>query len=147
MFLGKYEHAIDKKGRLILPSRFREVLNEKYVDSFIITKWMENCLSIYPINEWKNLEQKLNSLPKGDINARHFTRMLFANASEAAIDKQGRIFIPLQLRSHVNISRNVIVIGVGSRIEIWDKPQWEEYNKKIEKPFEEIAQKLSDMGI
>lgn len=147
MFLGKYEHTIDKKGRLILPSRFRELVTEKYVESFVITKWMEDCLCIYPISEWKNLEQKLNSLPKGDVNARHFTRMLFASASEVLIDKQGRVFIPSALRDQVDITRDVIVIGVGNRIEIWDKVKWEEYYKKIEKPFEEIAQKLSDLGI
>lgn len=142
MFVGKYEHTIDKKGRLILPSRFREILTEKYVDNFVITKWMENCLSIHPMSEWKNLEQKINALPRGDINARHFTRMLFANASEVIIDKQGRIFIPSTLRDLINLSRNVVVVGVGNHIEIWNKGQWEEYYKTIEKPFEDIAQKL-----
>lgn len=125
-----------------MPSKLREIFEENYIENFVITKWYDNCLCVYPQNEWKNLEKKLNSLPKTDPNTRYVLRTLFANAAETKIDRQGRIFIPPSLRQQLGIVKDVVIVGVSNLIEIWNKEKWEEYHKKVQKPFEEIAQQL-----
>jgi MraZ protein len=148
MFMGEYLHSLDKKGRIIMPARFRSELGEKYVESFVITRGFDNCLFVFPINEWKNFENKLKSLPLTDANTRYIIRILYSNATEASLDKQGRMFIPSDLRSKVNIDKDVVITGYFNMIEIWGKEKWDEYVKKetIE-PFESIVQKLFDLGI
>jgi MraZ protein len=142
MFLGSFEHSLDNKGRIVLPSEFRRVLQEESISVFKITKWYDGCLCLFPEKEWKNVEEKLNSLPKTNPDARYVTRLIFGNAREVEIDKQGRIFIPLSLRKATFIKRNVIIIGQGNSIEIWAKEKWNEYNKKINKTLEEVAKEL-----
>lgn len=146
MFIGGFSHTLDKKGRVVLPSRFREVIKEKYIDSFIMTKWMDSCLCLFPIKEWKTFEQELNGKPKGDNNVRPFNRLLYASAIEVVVDKQGRIFIPIHLRTLVGIDRDLFILGHSNRIEIWSKKNWEEYSRTT-KPLEEYAQELSKLGV
>ncbi|MBO8136616.1 MAG: division/cell wall cluster transcriptional repressor MraZ [Desulfotomaculum sp.] len=141
MFMGEYSHTIDAKGRLIIPARFREGLG----DRFIVTKGLDNCLFVYPQHEWASLEQKLKSLPFTRADARAFVRFFFSGANECELDKQGRILIPANLREYAQLSKEVIVLGVSSRVEIWAKERWDEYNASAEENFEEIAEKIVDL--
>ncbi|MTI81416.1 MAG: division/cell wall cluster transcriptional repressor MraZ [Firmicutes bacterium] len=141
MFMGEYSHTVDTKGRLIIPARFREGLG----DSFVVTKGLDNCLFVYPQQEWAALEQKLKSLPFTRADARAFVRFFFSGASECELDKQGRILIPANLREYAQLSKEVMVLGVSSRVEIWSRERWDEYNTSAEENFEEIAEKIVDL--
>ena len=114
MFMGEYNHTIDAKGRLIIPSKFREILG----DAFVVTKGLDGCLFVYDNEEWKRFEEKLRSLPITNKEARQFVRFFLAGATEAEVDKQGRILIPNVLREFAEITKDVVLVGVGSRIEI-----------------------------
>lgn len=143
MFLGEYQHTIDIKGRLIIPARLREGLGDK----FIITKGLDSCLFAYPQEEWAVLEQKMRSLPFTRADARAFVRFFFAGAIECEIDKQGRVLIPANLRDYAGLGKEVVVIGVSSRVEVWSKEQWEKYNSESASSVEEIAEKIVDFDL
>ncbi|MDR3590067.1 MAG: division/cell wall cluster transcriptional repressor MraZ [Negativicutes bacterium] len=143
MFMGEYSHTIDNKGRLIFPAKFRDELGEK----FIATKGLDNCLFVYTQEEWAILENKLKQLPLAKPEARAFVRFFFAGAAELEADKQGRVLLPTNLREHARLDKDVIVIGVSSRIEIWGKEAWDEYNSKIGPEVTKIAENLVDLGI
>lgn len=143
MFIGEYQHSIDKKGRLIIPAKFREDLG----DSFILTKGLDNCLFVYPKSEWKVLEEKLKSLPLTRKDARAFVRFFFAGATECELDKQGRILIPSNLREHCKLVKDAIIIGVSNRVEIWSKEEWVLYNEDEDLSYENIAEKMAELGI
>ena len=143
MFMGEYQHTIDPKNRLIVPSKFREGLGQR----FVITKGLDHCLFVYPIDEWKLLEGKLRSLPFTKADARAFVRFFFSGASECEIDKQGRILLPPNLRSHAQLDKDVMVIGVASRIEIWAKEVWDAYSSEAEVDYEGIAEKLEEFDL
>lgn len=143
MFYGEYQHTVDAKGRMIIPSKFRDELGEK----FILTKGLDNCLFGYSIQEWSNLEAKLKTLPFTDKDVRAFIRFFFAGATECEIDKQGRILMPQNLRDHAGIDKDVFVIGVSSRMEIWDKTKWEAYNSDDSMSPDKIAEKMAMLGI
>lgn len=141
MFMGEYSHTIDAKGRLIVPARFREGLG----DRFVVTKGLDNCLFVYPQLEWAALEQKLKSLPFTRADARAFVRFFFSGANECELDKQGRILIPSNLREYAQLSKDVVVLGVSSRVEIWSKDRWETYNDAAGDSFEQIAENIVDL--
>lgn len=143
MFIGEYQHSIDKKGRLIIPAKFREDLG----DSFILTKGLDNCLFVYPKSEWKVLEEKLKSLPLTRKDARAFVRFFFAGATECELDKQGRILIPSNLRQHCKLVKDAVIIGVSNRVEIWSKEEWSLYNEDEDLSYENIAEKMAELGI
>lgn len=143
MFMGEYEHTIDSKSRIIVPARFREGLG----DRFVITKGLDDCLFVYPIDEWKNIEKRMRSLPFTRADARAFSRFFFSGASECEVDKQGRVLIPANLRKYASLEKEVIIIGVSSRVEIWSKEVWETYNQRTGSDYENIAEKLDDMSI
>lgn len=140
MFMGEYQHSVDEKGRMIIPAKFREALGS----SFVITRGLDQCLFVYPKDEWTILEQKLKSLPLMKSDARAFTRFFFSGATECELDKQGRVNIPNNLREHAKFDKDTIVIGVSNRVEIWSKEAWEGYSKQSEESFNEIAEKLVD---
>lgn len=143
MFLGEYLHTIDSKGRLIIPARLREGLGEK----FIVTKGLDGCLFAYPPQEWSALEQKMRSLPFTRADARAFVRFFFAGATECEIDRQGRVLIPANLREYAGLEKEVVVIGVSSRVEIWSQERWERYNAETASSVEEIAEKIVDFDL
>ncbi|TYP54951.1 division/cell wall cluster transcriptional repressor MraZ [Thermosediminibacter litoriperuensis] len=143
MFMGQFQHSLDPKGRLIIPSKFRELLG----DSFILTKGLDRCLFVYPKDEWSLLEQKLKTLPLTKKDARAFIRFFFSGAVEVEIDKQGRILIPPMLREYARIEKDVVIIGVSNRAEIWSRKEWEVYSKEAESSYEEIAENMVDLGI
>ena len=121
MFMGEYNHTIDAKGRVIVPSKFRETLG----DEFVVTKGLDGCLFVYDNNEWAAFEEKLKSLPITNKDARQFVRFFLAGAASVEVDKQGRILLPGSLREFAELIKDVVLIGVGSRIEIWSKERWE----------------------
>lgn len=142
MLIGEYNHNIDSKGRLILPSKFRSELGER----FIVTKGFDGCLYGYSEAEWKAIEEKIKTLPLvTGKDARNFTRFFFSSAIECEIDSQGRILISQNLREFANLQKEVVIIGVSSRIEIWSKEKWEEYNNLQDS--DDIAEKMSFLGI
>lgn len=121
MFMGEYNHTLDAKGRLIVPSKFREALGEE----FVVTKGLDGCLFVFPHEEWTSFEEKLKSLPMIDKEARMFTRYFLAGATTVEVDKSGRILIPQVLRESAGIDKDAVLIGVGSRVEIWAKDRYE----------------------
>jgi MraZ protein len=141
MFMGEYQHTLDPKGRIIVPAKFRELLGE----IFVITKGIDHCLFVYPMNEWKIIEEKLKLLPVTRGDARAFVRFFLSGANECSLDKQGRILIPPNLRSYASLEKDVVTIGVSNRVEIWSTEVWEDYNKAAESSFAEIAEKLTDL--
>lgn len=145
MFMGEYQHTIDGKGRLIIPAKFREGLGEK----FVITKGLDNCLFIYPMEEWTRLEQKLRALPFTKADARAFVRFFFSGATEGELDKQGRILVPQVLREHARLvhEKEAVIIGVSTRVEVWSKSVWEKYCQDAQEDYEAIAEKLADWDI
>ena len=142
MFYGEYEHSLDKKGRLILPSKFRESAKTNYIEKFFITRGLDNCLFMFPEDEWKAHESKFRSISFTKSQSRKFNRLYFSGAQEAAFDKQGRILIPRYLKEFAGIKRDVMIIGVSNRIEIWDLEKWKEFYNSEKSSFEKIAEEL-----
>jgi len=143
MFTGEYQHTLDGKGRVIVPSRLREGLG----DSFVITRGLDHCLFVYPNVEWVRLEQKMKQLPITRRDSRAFMRLFFSGAMEVEADKQGRILIPQNLREYAGIEKEVMFIGVSSRVEIWSEPAWKEYFGEADDNYEELAEKLVDFDL
>ena len=146
MFRGRYEHAIDSKGRISIPSKFREILTEKYDDRLVITNF-DHCLVAFPYEEWSVLEQKVNSLSLVKKEAKTFLRFFYSSAIDCMIDKQGRLLIPQTLRDYANLQRDVILVGEGKKIEIWAKERWEEVVKKAQEEFDQISDTLASLGL
>lgn len=143
MLIGEYEHSIDVKGRLIMPSKIREDLGEK----FIITKGLDGCLFGFSKTEWANFEEKLKSLPLTNKNARDFVRFFLSGAIECELDKQGRFLISANLRQYAGMEKEVVIIGVGTRIEIWNKEKWTTYNSDENISPDDIAENMTMLGI
>ena len=143
MFMGEYQHSMDNKGRVIVPVRFRDGLGQK----FVATRGLDNCLFVYPMQEWSILEKKLTSLPITSKNARSFVRFFFSGATECELDKQGRISLPANLRDYAELLKEIILIGLANRIELWAKERWENYLNSAEESYEEIASTMEELGI
>jgi protein mraZ len=139
--MGEYSHSLDTKGRLIMPAKLRQDIGDK----FILTKGLDGCLFAFSQTEWNNFEEKLKGLPLSDKNARNFVRFFLSGATECEIDKQGRFLIPTNLRISANLEKDAIIIGVGTRIEIWNKETWEKCDEEIS--ADEIAENMANLGI
>lgn len=142
MFYGEYEHTIDRKGRLIIPSKFREVFKEHYIEKFYVTRGLDGCLFVFTEDEWKNQESKFKNMSFTKKEARKFNRFYFSGAVDLACDKQGRILVPQYLKEYACIKRDVMIVGVSNRIEIWAKDRWEDFYNNTKDTFEDIAEKL-----
>ncbi|MDP2939388.1 MAG: division/cell wall cluster transcriptional repressor MraZ [Candidatus Omnitrophota bacterium] len=142
MFYGEYEHTIDRKGRLILPSKFREVAKANFIEKFFITRGLDKCLFMFGEEEWKVQEQKFKSMPFTKQEIRKFNRIYFSGAIDIIPDRQGRFIIPQFLKDFANIKRDVVIIGVANRIEIWSKTLWQEFYSSSRESYEDIAEKL-----
>jgi MraZ protein len=142
MFYGEYEHSIDRKGRLILPSRFREVSKANFIEKFFVTRGLDKCLFMFGEEEWKVQEQKFKSMPFTKQEIRKFNRIYFSGALDVIPDRQGRFIIPQFLKDYADIKRDVVIIGVSNRIEIWSKIVWQQFYSSSKDSFEEIAEKL-----
>ncbi|MBC2372565.1 division/cell wall cluster transcriptional repressor MraZ [Listeria booriae] len=143
MFMGEYQHNIDIKGRLIVPSKFREQLG----DQFVITRGLDKCLFAYPLDEWKKVEEKIQTLPLTKKDARSFTRFFFSGASECELDKQGRMNIPSNLTSYAALEKETVIVGVASRIEIWSKSEWDAFYVDAQESFADIAENMIGFDI
>ena len=141
MFMGEYNHTIDPKGRVIIPSKFRETLG----DEFVVTKGLDGCLFVYDTKEWNVFEEKLKSLPITNKDARQFVRFFLAGAATVEVDKQGRVLIPGVLRDFAVLEKDVVLIGVASRVEIWSKERWDGTSNYED--MEEIAEHMADLGL
>ena len=141
MLIGEYEHSLDAKGRIIMPAKLREDIGEK----FVVTKGLDGCLFAFSQTEWKSFEEKLRALPVSNKNARDFSRFFFAGAIECEIDKQGRFLISSNLRDFAGLEKEVIIIGMNSRLEIWSKEKWKNCDENIS--ADEIAENMSMLGI
>ncbi|OGX43801.1 MAG: cell division/cell wall cluster transcriptional repressor MraZ [Omnitrophica WOR_2 bacterium RIFCSPLOWO2_12_FULL_51_8] len=144
MFYGEYLHSIDRKGRLILPAKLREVAKSHFIEKFFLTRGLDQCLFMFSEEEWRSQENKFKAISFTKQQARTFNRLYFSGAQEAGFDAQGRILLPQYLKDFAGIRRDVVVVGVSSRIEIWARDKWEEFYGNSRLSFEEIAEKLME---
>jgi len=145
MFYGEFEHALDRKGRIIIPSKFRDALKEHYIERFFITRGLDKCLFMFAEDEWRLQEQKFKAMSFTKSEFRRFNRIYFSGASDLTPDKQGRILIPTYLKEYAGIKKDVFIIGVSNRIEIWGRESWKEYYQISKDTFEDVAEKLIDL--
>ncbi|MFA5878006.1 MAG: division/cell wall cluster transcriptional repressor MraZ [Candidatus Staskawiczbacteria bacterium] len=143
MFIGEYKHTIDAKKRLALPAKFRKELGS----SVVITRWLDNCLVVYPESEWQIMSDKLGRLPASQPEARGFARILLGGAMSVEIDNLGRILIPEYLKGYADLKKNTVICGLFNRLEIWDESKWEIYKAQVEKDVGNLAEKLKELGI
>lgn len=141
MFIGEYQHNLDSKGRIIIPSKFRDELNT----NFILTRGLDGCLTIYSLKQWERMFEEVDKLPTTKKAARQYIRMLTSTASECILDNQGRIQIPSFLSKPVNITKECVIIGANDHVEIWDKATWEQYYMQASDSFEEVAENLNEL--
>jgi len=142
MFIGEYSHNIDDKGRMAVPSKFRQKLK----NGAVVTRGLDNCLFLYSKEEWEKLAEQIAASPINKANSRAFSRFMLAGAMEAEFDKQGRILLPDYLRGHAGLKKKAIVAGLYSRIEIWDEDTWKKYSKANEKNSAKIAEGLGELA-
>lgn len=143
MLIGTYHHSLDEKNRFSVPKKFRETLG----NTVVITRGLDGCLFIYGKTDWENIEAKIRETPLTKADARGFSRLILSGASEAVLDKLGRIIMPEYLKGFAGIKTEVAVLGVGDRLEIWAKEKWENYQKDLTANSDQIAERLSDMRI
>ncbi|MGC8981598.1 MAG: division/cell wall cluster transcriptional repressor MraZ [Minisyncoccia bacterium] len=143
MLLGEFQHKLDQKGRISIPAKFRP----RFSEGIVLTRGIDSCIFGFPKSEWEKVVEKISKLPLSQTNARAFTRLMLSGAFETEIDNQGRVLIPEVLRRYANLENKIVIVGVYSRIEIWAHDIWEKYKKESERSSEEIAEKLSDLGI
>ncbi len=143
MFMGEYHHTIDEKGRIIIPAKFREMLGEK----FIVTRGIENCLFVYPNDEWQKIVTKLEALPFTKRDARQFVRFFLSGATIAEFDKQGRVNLTSPLIDYAKLQKDCVVIGTGSRLEIWSKEDWDNFFESAKDNMSDIAENLFNESV
>lgn len=142
MLMGEFHHNIDEKNRLVIPSKFRSELGEK----FIVTRGLDKCLFVYPFEEWTKITNKLKTLPFTQRDARNFTRFLLSGAIDAELDKSGRVSITSPLIEYADITKECVIIGANDRIEIWAKESWDNFMEVNEENFSDIAENLFTTG-
>jgi MraZ protein len=143
MFIGEYTYLIDQKKRLAVPSKFRKELGKRAV----ITRGIDKCLVVYPLKEWAKLAKKLESLPSSQTDAREFVRIMLSGAVDVGLDKLGRILIPDYLKEYASLKKNVAILGLSNKIEVWDEKEWEGFKKKTETSVGDIAERLKELGV
>lgn len=140
MFMGEFTCKIDDKGRFMLPSKFREILQE---DEFVITRGLDNSIDLFPSSEWENIENELRKLKRTDSKHRAYQRFILSAATKLTVDKQGRVNLPNSLTEHAKINKNIIVTGMVDKIEIWAEEVWKEYIEKTESSIEDIVEEIN----
>lgn len=141
MFMCEYNHTLDTKGRLIVPTKFRETLGEE----FVACKGLDHCLYLYSMEDWEAFEKQLSALPLTSSKARKFVRFFASGSSVVEVDKQGRILLPPSLRTYAGLEKDVVLAGALHRVEIWDKDSW--YNGGVDDDVDEIAESMDEFGI
>ncbi len=142
MFYGEYYHSIDRKGRIILPSRFRDVCKENGIEKFFITRGLDKCIFMFTEEEWRLQEQKFKTMPFTKQESRNFNRLFFSGAIDVVPDKQGRFIIPQFLKDYSNIKKETVIIGISNRVEIWDSKTWKDFYATSSAGFEQIAENI-----
>ena len=143
MFIGEYQHNLDTKGRITMPSKFREELG----NTFYITKGMDGCLFVFPEAEWIEMDKKINALRLSRKDARGIARLFYAGAIDVSLDKMGRVLLPGHLRQYASLEKEAIIIGVSSRVEIWDKDRWQSYNNDDDFNYDMLTESMADLDI
>ncbi len=143
MFIGEYSHTIDPKKRLALPSKFRGELGSRVV----VTRGLDDCLFVYPMKVWEGLAEKLGNLPVGEAGTRSFIRLMLAGATDVDLDSQGRVLVPEYLKSYAGLRKDVVVVGLYNRLEIWSEEKWKKYKQSAEKNTGKIAEELGKLGV
>ncbi len=143
MFIGEYHHTIDIKGRAATPVKLRKYL----INGAVLTRGLDNCLFLFPLEEWQQIAEKIKALPLSQANSRAFSRLMLGGAMEVSLDNQGRILIPDYLKKYANLKKRIVLAGIYNRLEIWDEEVWENYKQRAERDSGDIAEKLSDLGI
>lgn len=143
MFIGEYHHSLDAKGRLAVPVKFRSLLEK----GAVVTRGFDHCLFLYTSKEWSIVAERIAQLPFNQANARAFSRLMLAGAMDVSLDRQGRIIVPDYLRSYAHLSKSVIIAGLYNRLELWDEKEWRNYQERTENNSEEIAERLTAVGI
>ena len=142
MFYGEYEHTIDRKGRLIVPAKFRQALKEHDIASLFLTRGLDGCLFLFPESEWRMVESRFKQIPFTKAEGRKFNRMFFSGAAEVTIDTLGRILVPKALKEFAGIKADVMVVGVSSRMEVWSRERWQAFYETSKQSFEEVAERV-----
>jgi len=143
MFYGEYTHGIDRKGRIILPARFRDVAKENEIEKFFLTRGLDKCIFMFTEFEWISQEQKFKNMPFTKSETRTFNRLFFSGAAEVVPDKQGRFILPPYLKVYAEIEKETVVIGVSNRIEIWNSSKWKQHFNDSSNSFESIAENIT----
>lgn len=144
MFVGEFQHTLDGKGRVVLPARFRKALEE---DGCVLAKGLDECVFVWSTEDWDEEAQRMNRLPKEDRRSRDFSRSFFSGAVPQTLDAQGRVSIPQNLRSYAGLDKELVVVGVGERIEIWDSERWAAASAAADDVYAHIEEAFSDYGI
>jgi MraZ protein len=143
MFIGEYSYTIDQKKRIAIPAKFRQDLGKKA----IVTRGVDSCLTVYSLKEWEKISRKLENLPSSQVDARSFARIMLSGAVDVSLDKLGRILIPDFLKNYASLKKNVTILGLSNRIEIWNDEICQEYKAKTEKEVGDMAGRLQQLGI
>jgi MraZ protein len=143
VFLGEYQHSVDDKGRLVMPSKFRHRLS----DGVVVTKGQEHCLYVFPADRWEIEVERVNRLPRTNRRNRNYARSFFGSANDQELDKQGRIVLPQPLRAFADLDKDVVIVGVSDRLEIWDTEAWEALSGEADELYADIEEALSEEGI
>jgi MraZ protein len=144
MFRGSFEHTVDSKGRVSVPSRFREIITDRYEGKLVLTMDFDKCITVYPLEEWERFEEKVRLLPQMQKEVKDFMRSVFSTATECELDKQGRILIPPSLRAGAGINKSVMVVGIIGKMEIWDKAAWD---SRRPQSADKLGEALSTLGL
>ena len=139
MFYGEFEHTIDRKGRLIVPAKFRQALKEHDISALFLTRGLDGCLFLFPESEWRLVESRFKQIPFTKAEGRKFNRMFFSGATEVSVDTLGRILVPKGLKDFAGIKEDVVIVGISSRMEVWSKERWQAFYETSRQSFEEVA--------
>lgn len=142
MFYGEFDHTIDRKGRMIVPAKFRQVLKEQQVGSLFITRGLDGCLFLFPESEWRMAENRFKQIPFTKAEGRKFNRLLFSGAMEVTVDPLGRLHIPKPLQEFAGIKQDIVIVGVSNRMEIWSQERWRAFYENSRQSFEEVAERV-----
>ncbi len=147
MFLGQYQHTIDSKGRVSIPVRFREILAERYEETLVVTTDLDQCLAAYPVEEWRLILEKAKGLPQERKEVKDWMRIFYSRAVECPLDRQGRVLVPPTLREHAKLNRQIVLLGMFNKIEVWDRKRWKEKEIQLSKNSEKISDVLAGLGL
>ena len=142
MFYGEYEHAIDRKGRLIIPAKFRQALHDHSVEKLFLTRGLDGCLFLFAESEWRSAEARFKQISFTKAEGRKFNRLFFSGAAEVQLDRLGRILVPKHLKEFAQIKQDVVVIGVSNRVEIWAKEKWRDQYESSRQSYEDVAERV-----